>query len=91
MLPIIMHFKIRQAGRRGFGIYFPVILVWILAGALLIALFPFLLIAAVFTCFRGPGFTLLIVYPMFFSILWHLGGLQIDVRNARNELLIDFP
>jgi len=91
MLPMIMHFKIRQAGRRGFGVYFPVILVWILAGALLIALLPFILLAALLTCFRGPGFTLLAVYPMFFSILWHLGGLHIDVKNARNELLIDFP
>jgi len=91
MLPMIMHFKIRQAGRRGIGFYFPIILVWILAGALLIALFPFILLASLVTCLRGPGFTLLLVYPIFFSILWHLGGLRIETKNAENEVLIDFP
>ena len=91
MLPIIMHFKIRQVGRRGFVFFFPVILVWILAGAVLIALLPFLLLASLITCYRGPGFALLLVYPLFFSTLWHLGGLRIDIKSARNELLIDFP
>ncbi len=91
MLPIIMHFKIRQAGGRGFGLYFPVILVWILASAVLIALLPFLLLAALLTCYRGPGFALLVVYPLFFSTLSNLGGLRIDVKSAQNELLIDFP
>jgi hypothetical protein len=90
MLPMVMRFKIRQAGRRGFGFYFPIILIWILAGVLLIALFPFLLLAALITWRRGPGFALLLVYPMFFSILWHLGGLHIETKNAENEVLIDF-
>jgi len=90
MIPIFMRFKVRSAGRRGFGLTFPVILIWILLGALLVVLFPFLLLAALITYWRGPGFALLLVYPMALSILWHLGGLHIETKNVKSEVLIDF-
>ncbi len=90
MVPFFMNLRIRPAGKRGFRLWFPVILVWILFGALLIALFPFLLIAALITYWRGPGFALLLVYPIAFSVLWHLGGLYIETKNAKSEVLIDF-
>jgi hypothetical protein len=90
MIPFFMHFRVRSAGRRGFGVYFPVILIWIIIVALLIILLPFLLLAALVTWRRGPGFGLLLIYPLFFSILWHLAGLHIETKNAENEVLIDF-
>jgi hypothetical protein len=91
MLPMFMHLKVRSAENRGFGMWFPVILIWILFGALLIALFPFLILASVITAWRGPGFSLLLVYPLAFSVLWNLGGLHIETKNARSEVLIVFP
>jgi hypothetical protein len=85
-----MHFRVRRTGRPGFGIYFPIILVWILVFAILLVLLPFLLLAALITSWKGPGFALLLVYPALFSVLWHLGGLRIETGHAGNEVLIDF-
>jgi hypothetical protein len=90
MLPILVHFRVRKDGKRPFGIYFPVILVWIILAALLIILFPFVLLAAVLTWRRGPGRWLLLVYPMMASVLGHLSGLHIETKNVENEILIDF-
>ena len=92
MLPFFMHLKIRRPGRRGFGLTFPVILVWIIVFVLLIALFPFLLLAALITRLgNGPGFALLLVYPLVFSVLWNLGGLHIETKSDEKEVLISFP
>jgi hypothetical protein len=91
MLPLLMHLRIRRPGRRGFRLYFPVILVWIIVIALLLVLLPFILLAALITRrFNGPGFALLLVYPMLFAVLWHLGGLHIETKSDENEVLIDF-
>jgi hypothetical protein len=90
MLPLFMHLKIRPAGKRGFRLWFPVILVWIVVLALLIVLLPFLLLGALFTLRRGPGLAILLIYPLFLSVLWHLGGLHIETENAESEVLIDF-
>jgi len=90
MFPLLLHFKIRQSGHRAFGFYFPVILIWIILAALLIALLPFVVLASLITWRRGPGRMLLLVYPMMVSVLWHLSGLHIETKDAENEVLIDF-
>jgi hypothetical protein len=85
-----MHFRIRKDGRRAFGFFFPIILIWIILAALLIILLPFVLLAAILTWRRGPGRMLLLVYPMMATVLWHLSGLYIETKNVENEILIDF-
>jgi hypothetical protein len=90
MLPMIVRFKVKQTGRRGFGLWFPVILIWIVLAALMLVLLPFVLLGALITWRRGPGRTLLIAYPLLASVLWNLGGLTIDVEQKENALLIDF-
>ena len=90
MLPMIVRFKVKEPGRRGFGLWFPVIIVWALLAALMLVLLPFVLLAALVTLGRGPGPRLLLVYPLLGSVLWHLGGLTIDVDQKDSEFLIDF-
>jgi len=90
MLPMIVRFKVKQPGRRGFGLWFPVILIWIILAALMIVLLPFMLLGALITLRRGPGAALLLVYPLLASVLWNLGGLTIDVHQKESALLIDF-
>ena len=90
MFPLLLHFKIRRERRRGFGFYFPVILIWIILAALLVAVLPFVLLAALLTWHRGPGRLLLLLYPMTASVLWHMSGLHIETGNVENEFLIDF-
>jgi predicted exporter len=90
MVPLLMHFKVRRPGHNAFGLYFPVILIWILLAALLIVLLPFVLLAALLTRQRGPGRMLLLLYPMTAAVLWNMSGLHIETNNKENELLIDF-
>ena len=90
MLPMLVRFKIKEPGRRGFGLWFPVIVIWILLAALMLVLLPFLLLAALVTWPSGPGPRLLLVYPLLVSVLWNLGGLTIDVDQKQRALLIDF-
>ena len=90
MLPMIVRFKVKEPGRRGFGLWFPAIVIWILLAALMLVLLPFLLLAALISWGRGPGIRLLLLYPLVISVLWNLGGLTIDVGQKDRALLIDF-
>lgn len=92
MLPMIVRLRFREPGRRGFRLWFPVVVAWALLAALMILVFPFMLLAALVTLRGGPGLRLLLVYPLLASVLWHLGGLTIDVDQPAkgSALLIDF-
>jgi hypothetical protein len=90
MLPFFVRLKVQQPGKRRVRLWFPVIIIWILLAALLIILLPFLLLGALFSLGRGPGFRLLLVYPLLAAVLWNLGGLTIDVDQRKSALLIDF-
>ena len=79
-----------KPGRRGFRLWFPVILIWIILGALLIALFPLVLLAALITWRNGSGRFLLFLYPMLAAVLWNLSGLHIEAKDDENDVLIDF-
>jgi len=90
MFPLAMRLKVRPRERRGASLWFPVVLVWIILWAVMIALLPLVVLAALLTWRNGPGPRLLLVYPLLFSVLWHLSGLHIETRNAEKELLISF-
>jgi hypothetical protein len=57
--------------RREVRLFFPVIVVWILAFALLVAVLPIVLLAALVTVGRGPGLRLLGFYPVFSKCCLH--------------------
>jgi predicted exporter len=87
VLPLWLHFRIRRPGRRAFGLYFPVILIWIILAALMIVLLPFV---ALLTWGRGPGRFLLLLYPMTAAVIWNLSDLHIETKNDEHDILIDF-
>ena len=90
MMPMIMTMRVYEEGKRPFRFFFPVILIWIIVAALMIVLLPLVLIAALVTWRSGPGKLLLIAYPIFFSVLFELSGLHIEIVNLKRELLIHF-
>lgn len=90
MMPMIMKMRIYEEGKRKFRFFFPVILIWIIVAALMIVLLPFVLIAAIITWRNGPGKLLLFAYPIFFTVLFQLSGLHIEIGNLKRELLIHF-
>jgi hypothetical protein len=85
MIPMIMRLDIRNQDRRGVWLIFPVILVWIIAFAFLIAVLPLVFVAALVTFRRGPGIQLLLFYPLLCVAVFALSGLRVDVASHRND------
>ena len=73
-----------------YGVVLPVLLVWILLFALMVVLFPFVLIAAFLTWGSGQGKWLLLTYPLLVSVLFHLSGLHIEIGHSNQNILIAF-
>jgi hypothetical protein len=90
MLPVIMKVRFSEGERRTFGLWFPVIFVWVLLAALLVVLLPFLVLAAILAWPSGYGKRILSVYPLLGSVLFNLSGLHIELAQTRRHILIDF-
>ncbi len=84
MIPMIMRLDVYNRNGERVRLFLPVVIAWILAFVLLIAAFPLVLIAALVTAGRGPGFRLLGFYPAFFEIVFALSGLHIDIATHGN-------
>ena len=84
MIPLSMRLDIRNQDRRGVRLFFPVIVLWIIVFAVLIAALPFVLVAVLVTLFRGPGIRLLLFYPAFFAAVFSLSGLRVDIASHRS-------
>ncbi len=89
MIPMLMRLRVSRNPNK-YGVLLPVFLVWILLFALMIVLFPFVLIAALFTWRSGQGKWLLLTYPLLVSALFHLSGLHIEVEHPDENILIAF-
>jgi hypothetical protein len=85
MIPMIMSLEVQNRDNRRVRLFFPAIIVWIIALALLIAILPFMLIAALVTIPHGPGKRLLLLYPVFFKIVFAASGLRVDVATRMNH------
>jgi hypothetical protein len=82
---MVMRMDIRNKDQKRVWLFFPVILLWIIVFAFLIALLPFVLVAALVTLPRGPGVRLLVLYPVVFEAVFALSGLRVDVASHRNN------
>jgi hypothetical protein len=85
MIPMIMRVDVRNQDQKGVWLFFPVILVWIIAFAFLIAVLPLVLVSALVTLRWGPGTRLLRFYPVFFGTIFALSGLCVDIASHRNN------
>ena len=90
MLPIFLRMRIRNKSGKRVTLFIPIILLWILLFALMLILFPLVLLAALLTWGSGQGKILLRSYPMIFALLCNLGGLYIQVEKPNEELLFYF-
>jgi len=86
MIPMLMRLDVRGDGRpRGVRLVFPVILVWIVVFALLVAALPFVLVAALATIRGGQGVRLLRFYPALVAMLFSLSGFRVDIASHRGD------
>jgi galactitol-specific phosphotransferase system IIC component len=76
--------------RRHFGLWLPLFLIWplFLVGALL--LLPLVLLAAIVLFPFGWSLTVLLFGPLILRVLCALRGLQVDVRDGREQFYISF-
>jgi hypothetical protein len=86
MIPVIMKINIRKKDKKGVKLFFPLFLLWIVLWALLIGLFPLILIIALFLWSKRYGRVLFLIYPFLFSIMWSMSGLSIMVEQKDNKL-----
>ena len=85
MIPMAMRLEVGDRDRRGVCLWFPVIVLWIVTFALLIAVLPIVLVAALATRRSGPGIRLLVFYPAFFAAVFSLSGLRVDVASRGDD------
>jgi hypothetical protein len=85
MMPMSLRLDIRGQDGRGVVLWFPVIILWLILFALMIAALPFLLLAALATVRGKPGMRLLLVYPVAFTAINGLSGLRIDVDGRGKD------
>jgi hypothetical protein len=91
MIPMTMRVDVRGEGRKGVRLFLPVILLWIVIAALLVAALPFVLVAALVTLRRGAGARLLLFYPAFVGMVWALSGLRVDIAShGEKKVFISF-
>lgn len=81
MIPMAMRLEVGGRDRKGVPLWFPVIVLWIIIFALLIAVLPLVLVAALATRRNGPGLRLLLFYPVFFGVVFTLSGLRVDIAS----------
>ena len=85
MIPMTMRVDVRGEGRRGVRLFLPVILLWIVIAALLVAVLPIVLVAALVTLRRGTGARLLLFYPAFFGAVFAMSGFRVDIASHADK------
>ena len=79
---------------RSFGIWLPLFLTWPVVLAFMLAvfiiLFPFALLAVIFTLRPGWLCSLFLSFPAFCRLFCYLSGLTVDVRGEDRHVYIEF-
>ena len=88
MIPLLFRMKARRPGRRPVGLYLPLGLAWLLVFPLLIAAAPLVLVAALVMIKKRASRSLLMLYPVFFSTMWALSGLTVEVEKKEKSISI---
>ncbi len=81
MIPMTMLLEVRTVIGKELRLWFPVIVLWIITFALLVAVLPLVVIAALVTLRRGPGFRLLLLLPVVLRAVFTLSGLRVDIAS----------
>lgn len=90
MIPIFLKLNVRSKNGKGVNLWLPVILAWILLLFFLVLLLPLVALAAIFTWKSGYGKSMIMFYPRFGTLLFHLSGLKLDIESDRQKIYLDF-
>jgi len=85
MIPVWMKVKVKEKGKRTVNIPLPLFLVWIIVFALLIAVLPLVLVAAILAYPFGTSKTILYSYFMIYALIFSLSGLRVNVDTKEQD------
>jgi hypothetical protein len=85
--PLWIRLKFREDGG-GFGLWFPMFLLWPVALAILIILAPLILLAVLILWPTGWGKWILQILGNVYTIVCALRGLKVDIKNERQIVYI---
>lgn len=88
--PLFMKMHIIENGKTKIRFWFPIFIVWFLLLVLAIVLSPLIIIAALILWPRSSGKKLLLIVPMFFTLLSSMRGLNIQTQNLNDQVYIYF-
>ncbi len=87
--PSILRLRIHDK-QHHFGLWLPLLLIWPFALLLGLLLLPLVLIAMIVLLICGWGLQPLLLGPRLFVLLCALRGLEVNVRDGSNQVLIRF-
>ena len=87
--PLLLRLRIANQRRR-LGLWLPLFLVWVILAVIAIPLVPLVLIAALILWPFGWGKLLLLFGPAIFRCLCALHGLEVDVKEGEQIILVSF-
>jgi hypothetical protein len=87
---MLLKIKIPRENKQSLNIYLPLIIAWLFLLPILILLLPFYLLIVMICVLKGYGRLALLFIPMFFSVLWNLNGLKVDVQNKAHTIYFSF-
>ena len=90
MIPIFMKMHIWEKNKNKIKLYLPLVCIWILMAAVMIALSPLILIAALISWPLGYGRSLLLIGPRLFFVIGTLSGLVVQVEGIDKGVFFDF-
>jgi hypothetical protein len=88
VIPTIMKMRIYEKDKNKIRLFFPLIIIWILLIALMIALFPLILVVSLILWPFGYGEKLLLFGPRLISVIGALSGLVVQVEDIDNKFYL---
>jgi len=80
MIPLLLQLRIKPKEHRGFSIWLPFFLFWLIVLPLILAAGPFVLLAALMMSKDGRGKIVLNGYKAIFVVIFCMSGLKVDVQ-----------
>ena len=90
MIPLSLKLNIRDKNNKGFGIWLPLFLLWIMILPLLALPAPIIFLVALIMWPGGKGRLVFYSYIAIFSLIFNMSGLKLDIRSNDSTVYLNF-
>jgi len=89
--PLLLRLDLSETEHHGrVVLWLPIFLAWLILAAILIALSPLIILAALLAWPFGWGKTVLLFIPLVCNCICHLHGLEVNIERKDRVLFISF-